>query len=108
MLSVLAYGSTGPVDALLGTGGTGTLEFLLRSAISPPNDCRRGYEEKVGSLGGCGGTAFASRRRANSSLSEDFFLSNRLPEDLRSPSGSVDLDRRRKRLPSEELREALR
>ena len=61
MLSVLAYGSTGPVDVPLEAGGTGKLELLLRSAISPPNDCSRGYEEKVGSLGGCGGTALASR-----------------------------------------------
>jgi hypothetical protein len=84
------------------------LLFLLRSGISPPNDCNCGYEEKVGSVGGCGGRTPASRRRADSSFSDDFFLSNRLPEDLRSLNGSVDFDRRRKRLPSEELREALR
>ena len=60
----------------------------------------------IGSFGAC---CEDCRRLSSSSFSVDFFLRKRLPADaLRSVNGSLDLERCRKRVAKDELREGLR
>lgn len=84
----------------LSVAGAGT----LTTCSSPPNVCIFGAGERSGRRGACLG--IDSRwRRSSSSRSCSFIFLLTLPlELLRSESGSVDFERRKK--PREDLREA--